>query len=172
MERIAVDMDGVISDTVEQFISWEARETGKRKTIEEIMGRPEREAFPNILKYVYAVDFFRTARVVPDSQEVLRALYDKYEVFIVSAATEFPQSLTEKQAWLNEHFPFIPWQRMVFCGSKQIVQADIMIDDHFKNLDFFTGSKSILYTQPHNAYADNGRHTRVNNWREIAHLLL
>jgi len=172
MQRIAVDMDGVISDTVEQFITWEARETGRRKTIEEVMGKSEIEAFPNIRKYVYSVDFFRTAKVVKDSQEVLRKLYGKYEVFIVSAATEFPQSLSEKQAWLNEYFPFIPWQRMVFCGSKQIVQADIMIDDHFKNLDFFSGSTSLLYTQPHNAYADNGRHKRVNNWQEIAKLLL
>jgi 5'-nucleotidase len=171
-KRIAVDMDGVISDTVEQFISWEAKETGRRKTIEEVMGKPEREAFPNIRKYVYTETFFRTAKVVEDSQEVLRKLYEKYEVFIVSAATEFPQSLSEKQEWLNEHFSFIPWQRMVFCGSKEIVKADIMIDDHFKNLDFFTGELSLLYTQPHNAYADNGRHRRVNNWKEIAELLL
>lgn len=171
-KRIAVDMDGVISDTVEQFISWEARETGRRKTIEEITGMPERVAFPNIRNYVYAETFFRTANVVKDSQEVLQKLYEKYEVFIVSAATEFPQSLSEKQDWLNEHFSFIPWQRMVFCGSKEIVKADIMIDDHFKNLDFFTGELSLLYTQPHNALADNGRHKRVNNWKEIAELLL
>jgi 5'(3')-deoxyribonucleotidase len=165
-------MDGVISDTVEQFISWEARETGRRKTMDEIMGRPEREAFPNIRNYVYTESFFRTANVVEDSQEVLKALNEKYEVYIVSAATEFPQSLSEKQAWLNEHFSFIPWQRMVFCGSKEIVNADIMIDDHFKNLDFFRGELSILYTQPHNAYADNGRHKRVHNWKDIAQLLL
>ncbi|MEG7769311.1 5'-3'-deoxyribonucleotidase, partial [Listeria monocytogenes] len=73
------------------------------------------------------------------SQYVLRRLNSLYEVFIVSAATEFPQSLTEKQAWLNEHFPFITWQQMVFCGSKTIINADIMIDDHFKNLDHFNG---------------------------------
>jgi len=172
MQRIAVDMDGVLSDTVEQFISWEEKETGRRKTMEEIIGKPEREAFPNIRKYVFTKNFFRSARVMKDSQEILYRLYEKYEVFIVSAATEFPQSLTEKQEWLNEFFPFIPWQRMVFCGSKEIVQADIMIDDHFKNLDFFKGQTSILFTQPHNAYADNGRHKRVNDWQEVSNLLL
>ena len=61
---------------------------------------------------------------------------------------------------------------MVFCGSKEIVRAEIMIDDHFKNLDFFAGHTSILFTQPHNAHADNGRHKRVNNWEEIKTMLL
>ena len=172
MQRIAVDMDGVLSDTVKQFIAWEEKETGIRKTIEEIMGRPELEVFPNSKKYLHTKGFFRTTLVMADSQEILKRLNEQYEVFIVSAATEFPLSLTEKQAWLNEYFPFITWQQMVFCGSKDIIQADIMIDDHFKNLNSFKGPVSILYTQPHNAYADNGRHKRVHDWKEIAALLL
>ena len=172
MQRIAVDMDGVLSDTVTQFITWEEKETGVRRKIEDLMGKSELEAFPNSKKYLHTRSFFRTALVIEDSQQVLRQLYDKYEIFIVSAATEFPLSLSEKQEWLNEHFPFIPWQRMVFCGSKEIVQADIMIDDHFKNLDFFRGQISILFTQPHNAHADKGRHLRVHSWKEIASLLL
>ena len=172
MQRIAVDMDGVLSDTVEQFIKWEERESGVRKTIEEVMGVPELAAFPNSKKHLHTQDFFRSASVIKDSQDVLTRLQEKYEVFIVSAATEFPLSLSEKQAWLNEHFPFITWQQMVFCGSKEIIKADIMIDDHFKNLDFFKGHTSILFTQPHNAHADNGRHKRVHSWQEIAQLLL
>jgi len=157
MQVIAVDMDGVLCDTVEQFISWEARETGRRKSMEEIIGKSEIEAFPNSRKYVFTPGFFRTAQVVKDSQNILSELYNKYEVYIVSAATEFPQSLSEKMEWLNEFFPFISWQRIVFCGSKEIVRADIMIDDHFKNLNYFQGGTSLLYTQPHNALADKGR---------------
>lgn len=172
MQRIAVDMDGVLSDTLEQFIAWEERESGIKKTVEEVMGIPELEAFPNSKKHLHTKDFFRTALVIQDSQDILARLNEKYEVFIVSAATEFPLSLTEKQAWLNEHFPFITWQQMVFCGSKEIVKADIMIDDYFKNLDFFKGHTSILFTQPHNAHADNGRHRRVHSWQEIAQMLL
>lgn len=108
---------------------------------------------------------------MPDSQRVVYDLNKKYDVFIVSAATEFPQSLPEKQAWLSEYFPFITWQQICFCGSKTIVKADIMIDDHFKNLDYFDG-KTFLFTAPHNAKADTGRHQRVNNWLEIEKILL
>lgn len=172
MKTIAIDMDGVLSDTVKQFITWEQKETGITKTIEEITGKPELEVFPNSKKYLHTRDFFRTTSVIGDSQEIVERLNEKYQVFIVSAATEFPLSLSEKQAWLNEYFPFITWQQMVFCGSKEIIAADIMIDDHFKNLNGFKGPLSILFTQPHNAHADSGRHKRVHSWREIEGILL
>ena len=171
MERIAVDMDGVIADVAEQFLRYDERDFGKRKTWEEIAGIEERKAFPRCREYVYSKGFFRTAPVMADSQEILSTLNKTYEVFIVSAATEFPQSISEKQEWLNEHFSFINWQQMVFCGSKTIIEADIMIDDHFKNLDHFKKS-TILFSQPHNLLRDAGRHKRVNSWKEIGEMLL
>ena len=60
MQRIAVDMDGVLSDTVSQFIAWEEKETGIRKSIEDIMGKPELEVFPNSKKHLHTEGFFRS----------------------------------------------------------------------------------------------------------------
>lgn len=171
MKRIAVDMDGVLADVYEQFFLLDEQHTGRRKTREEVNGVLELEAFELGREHVLSDDFFRTAPVMQDSQKILAQLNQHYEIFIVSSATEFPKSLAEKQAWLGEHFPFISWKQMVFCGSKTIVQADIMIDDHFKNLNHFNG-QTILFTQPHNALSDAGRHTRVSGWNEIEKLLL
>ena len=171
MERIAVDMDGVLADTTEQFFCFDERGFGKRRSLEEIIGKPESAAFPKAKEYVRTKDFFRTAPVMKESQSVLSELNKRYEVFIVSAATEFPQSLSEKYEWLNEHFPFITWQQMVFCGSKTIVEADIMIDDHFKNLDPFKGT-TFLFSQPHNLLQSTGKHKRVDSWKDIANILL
>ena len=92
-------------------------------------------------------------------------------VFVVSAAMEFPASLAEKKLWLATHFPFITWQQIVFCGSKEIIKADTMIDDHFKSLDIFSG-ETFLFTLPHNILANAGHHKRVNSWHEIEQLLL
>ncbi|MCH5600485.1 5' nucleotidase, NT5C type [Niabella ginsengisoli] len=170
-KRIAVDMDGVLADCFEQFVNYEYAETGIRKTVEEGSGKTEDETFENARTYLYQPGFFRGMPVIANSQEVLYKLNERFEIFIVSAATEFPQSLPEKQAWLNEHFPFIKWQQMMFCGSKAIIDADVMIDDHFKNLDSFKG-RTILFTQPHNELANAGKHKRVHNWLEIEHLLL
>ena len=171
MQRLAVDMDGVLADVYEQFFRYDEKDFGKRRPLEEVTGVEERKAFPSINEYVYAKGFFRAAPVVKDSVEVLTELNKNYELFIVSAAMEFPQSLPEKLEWLNEHFTFINWQQIVFCGSKSIIDADIMIDDHFKNLDEFKGS-TILFSQPHNQLKYEGRHKRAGSWKEIATLLL
>lgn len=171
MKRISIDMDGVIADVYSQFTQLYTAETGLVKTVEDMEGKPEGDVFEHVLQYVTSPGFFRHAPVMEGSLEIVRKLNDHYKIFIVSAAMEFPTSLVEKQLWLNEHFPFIGWQQMVFCGSKEIIKADIMIDDHFKNLNYFSG-ETILYTQPHNKLADAGIHTRVNSWKEIEQLLL
>jgi 5'(3')-deoxyribonucleotidase len=171
MQRIALDMDGVLADVYEQFFRYDAMDFGKRRSLEEVVGVAERQAFPHIMKYVFSAGFFRTAPVIAGSKETVARLNKKYELFIVSAAMEFPQSLPEKLDWLHMHFPFLTWQQIVFCGSKRIIDADIMIDDHFKNLDHFRGH-TLLFTQPHNMGQDAGRHKRVNNWADIASLLL
>lgn len=164
-------MDGVIADVYKQFAKMYLAETGNVKTTEEMEGRPEGEVFEHALQYVTSPGFFRHAPVMEGCFDIVQRLNERYKVFIVSAAMEFPTSLVEKHAWLNEHFPFIDWRQMVFCGSKEIIGADIMIDDHFKNLNSFSG-ETILYTQPHNKLADAGKHIRVDNWKEIEQLLL
>jgi 5'-nucleotidase len=171
MKRIAIDMDGVLADTTRQFLAWHEQETGIKLLQKDIIGKKESAPFPNLYDWVNRVGFFRHLPLIVGGQEVVKKLCEKYEVFIVSAATEFPASLADKQAWLNEHFPFISWHNIVFCGSKTIIKADIMIDDHFKNLDYFEG-ETLLFTNAHNALADAGRHTRINSWEDIAKYLL
>lgn len=164
-------MDGVLADVYSQFIKMHAAESGEILVLEKLDGLAEFQAFKYGAKHVRSENFFRTAPLMKKSQEILKKLNERYRVFIVSSATEFPNSLIEKQSWLNEHFPFIGWQQMVFCGSKEIIKADIMIDDHFKNLDHFDG-QTILFTQPHNKLNHDHKHTRVNSWEEIEKILL
>jgi 5'-nucleotidase len=171
MQRLAVDMDGVLADVYEQFFRYDEKDFGKRRNPAEVNGIEERAAFPNMMHYLFSENFFRSAPVIEGCVDVMARLNKRYDLFIVSAAMEFPQSLPEKLEWLQEHFSFITWQQMVFCGSKTIVHADIMIDDHFKNLDRFPGS-TILFTQPHNISQHHWRHQRVHSWQEIASLLL
>lgn len=165
-------MDGVMADTTQQYIDWYSARYGVKVDRESLNGKPETTGFPQedvVRGFLYEPGFFRTAPLIAGSQEVIRALHDKHEVFIVSAAMEFPQSLPEKLDWLQEHFPYIGWQNIVFCGSKAIVDADYMIDDHVKNLRSFKG-QPLMFTAPHNVYITDYR--RVNNWEEVGELLL
>lgn len=170
-KKLLIDMDGVLADVYSQFIAFEEKESGNKLSVESLLGKDEYQAFKNGRKHVCSPGFFRLAPLIDDCVAVVKLLNQQYELFIVSAAMEFPSSLLEKHDWLAEHFPFISWKQIVFCGSKTVVQGDIMIDDHYKNLDHFKG-QTILFTQPHNAGHDNKGHTRVQSWNEIAGLLL
>jgi 5'-nucleotidase len=172
-KRLLVDMDHVMADITSQFIKWYKAATGTEMERADLLGKPEDLAFPRpqlIRDFVRMPGFFRSAKVIPDSQEVIKELNELYELYIVSAAMEFPQSLIEKYEWLNEHFPFITWQQIIFCGSKKNILGDFMIDDHFKNLGNFNGEK-LLFTATHNINTHINGYTRVNNWMEVRDLL-
>lgn len=171
MKRILVDMDGVLADVYARFTELYEEETGLRKTPLELVGLKEGEAYPEVYRWVGTPGFFRSLPVIHDSQRVLKLLNEAYEIVIVSMATEFPESLTEKQLWINEHFPFISWKQVVFCGNKSLIPADFMIDDHLKNLDNFNGT-TVMYTQPHNLDNNDPRHLKVSSWADIESFFL
>ena len=95
-------------------------------------------------------------------------MQEDFDVYIVSAAMEFPHSLPEKYEWLQEHFPFIHWRNMIFCGDKSVIGTDYLIDDHLKNLDGCKG-KPILFHATHNTKVNH--HIRVRDWKEAVELL-
>jgi 5'-nucleotidase len=171
MKRILVDMDGVLADVYARFFLLHKQETGEELTIKDIAGLKEAAAFPGQLRWVNTPGFFRTVPTMQGSISALKKINAKYDVIVVSMATEFPSCLTDKQLWLMDHYPFIGWQQMVFCGNKGLLIGDIMIDDHLKNLDEFKG-ETIMFTQPHNLFEKDTKHRRVDTWGEIEKILL
>ena len=169
-KRLIVDIDGVLADIYGQFRKFELKDFGHNQDLYKITGKLEEEAFVNGEIYMATQGFFRHAAVIKGSVEAIEKLNQTHDLFIVSAATKFPNSMAEKQEWLLEHFPFITWEQIVFCGTKEIIKGDIMIDNHFKNLDKFYG-QTILFSQPHNLNRIENGHSRVTNWKEIIKLL-
>lgn len=163
-------MDGVIADEVTQLLKWYEDEYGLKIHPHELTGRnednvvPEKDAYTNFSK---TAGFFRTMPVMPGAVDAVQKLMETYEIYIVSAAMQYPHSLAEKHEWLQEHFPFIDWRHIIFCGDKSIIGTDYMIDDHIKNLDFFKG-KTIMFNAFHNVTYNH--HERVNNWVEVLEL--
>lgn len=113
--------------------------------------------------------FFRDMPVIPDSQRVVEALHNRYEIFITSAAMDWPGSFNAKYHWLQENFPFISPKNVVFCGNKSIVYADYLIDDTPRHFLTFQG-EGILFSAPHNL--DTEGYRRVNSWLDVETLFL
>ena len=170
MQRICVDMDEVMADTLAEHLSrynqafdeevtptiWPARASGRWSP-------------PTASSSCAPSSTPRTSsRIWPSSparRQVLEALSARFEIFIATQAMAVPNSLGPKYRWLQRHFPFIPPSNYVFCGDKSILRADYLIDDLPKNLLRFEG-QGLLYTAPRNL-AETA-FVRVNNWPEVA----
>ncbi|HTQ66082.1 MAG TPA: hypothetical protein VMI12_14885 [Puia sp.] len=174
MERIIVDMDEVMADPMGDMINWYKKEYGLDVDYQKMLGGSWVRGFPEhhqpiVRERLFSEGFFRRLSVMKDSVDVLKEMNKKYEVFIVSAATEFPNSLKDKLEWLIENFPFFTWKQLVLCGDKRLVQGDYMIDDHVRNLQHFNGKK-YLFTSAHNL--DVSGYDRINNWLEAGKIFL
>lgn len=171
---IFVDMDEVIADAYQAHIDIYNKEFNAQLKAEDCFGKEVWQCVPEehqqtIKDHTYRDCFFKDLSIIADSQEVLKALSEKHDVYIASAAMEFPQSLREKSDWLDKHFPFISWQKRILCGDKHVLKGDVLIDDRSKNLAPFSG-RSIMFTSPHNVNVSNFE--RADSWKEIADKLL
>ncbi|WP_461789326.1 5' nucleotidase, NT5C type [Pedobacter sp.] len=166
--RIAIDMDEVLADPIHKFIHLYNRD---HQVPLDLVIAPGTEIFQNVpaevsdqwFNYINEKGFFRDLPVIDGAVDAVKALQQKYEVYIVSAAMEFKNSLEDKLEWLAEHFPFISWKQIIFCGEK-IVDVDIMIDDRIKNFQNFDG-RALLFTSPHNLLITD--YERVDNWQQV-----
>ena len=174
MKRIIIDMDEVIADTLGEIIQWYIKKYNGQVDFDQmqqgswLLGFPEQDR-SMVREHLNTKGFFRHLAVMKDSVEVLREMNTRYEIFIVSAATEFPNSLQDKLEWLLENFPFLTWKQLVLCGEKKFVNTDYMIDDHSKHLEYFKGN-AYLFTAVHNL--NETKYPRINNWEEAASIFL
>ena len=69
-------MDGVIADTVMQFINWYERDYGIRLGKDAFHGKPEKEVLPEdvMRKIVYSAGFFRDVPVMEGAKEAVQEL--------------------------------------------------------------------------------------------------
>jgi 5'(3')-deoxyribonucleotidase len=171
---IYLDMDEVLADTYGAHIEIYNKDFGESLTLKECMGKEVWQCVPlerqqSVKDHARTEGFFGALQPITNSIEVVRELNKKHEVYIASAAMQFPNSLREKSDWLDSFFPFISWQNRILLGHKHVLQGDILIDDRSYNLQRFKG-RPILYTSPHNIHENHFE--RVHNWEDIAGLLL
>lgn len=161
-------MDEVIADFNTKHLRLFNEEFGENLTVQDLMGTRLRLLRPHLVERIlsYMVDpgFFRDLDVMPGSQAVIRELSERYEIFITTAAMEYPTSFNAKYEWLKEHFGFLDELNFVFCGNKSIIRADYLIDDNARHFEGF-GGQGILFSAPHNR--DVTGYVRVKDWQEV-----
>jgi 5'-nucleotidase len=170
VQRICVDMDEVMADTLSEHLRRYNQAFDEALRPEDLAGKGIWQSTPldrqqQLRAFLDAEDFFEDLPLMEDAQPVLSDLSSRFEIFIATQAMVVPSSLGPKFRWLQRHFPFIAPTHYVFCGDKSILRADYLIDDLPKNLLHFEG-QGLLFTAPHNVTATD--FVRVNHWREVA----
>lgn len=172
--RLILDQDDVLADTyskladivVAEFNTGLTREAFYQKSFQEILSKPDQK---RLLAVIHSKGFFADIPLVPNAPEAVRELSEKYDVFVATAAMEFPNSFNEKYDWLHQHFPFIHWKNIIFLGDKSILRGDWLIDDMAYNLETFKGN-TLLFSTTQNRNETSFR--RVYDWNEILKILM
>lgn len=172
--RLAIDMDEVIADANAYHASWLAETYGYDWSPAEIAATSLKalstdEHNRSWEEILHLGDVFGSFGVMPGSQDALADLADRFEVFITTAAMEFPASCGPKFSWLQKHFPFISPMNIVFCGDKSIIAADLLVDDNLRHFARFKG-QGVLFSAPHNLAADWS--FRVSDWADAKKRLI
>jgi len=163
-------MDEVMADTLAEHLRRYNQAFDEEVKVDDLVGKGLWEITPldrqqQLRAFLDAEDFFEDLPLMPDSQQVLKDLSARFEIYIATQAMAVPNSLGPKYRWLQRHFSFIPPTHYVFCGNKSILRADYLIDDLPRNLQRFEG-QVLLYSAPHNLTATG--FVRMNNWQDVA----
>lgn len=139
----------------------------------------KKKEFYNIVK---DKNLYEHARIFEGAVETLKNLNKIYDVYICSACIwrrmEKDSGIFFKQKYefLIKHFPFLDPNKFIFTSDKNILTADIQIDDKLDNL-IGKSKLKIMFTAYHNkeltdAELKKYKVIRANNWKDIGELLL
>lgn len=146
-----------------------------------------KERFKEFNEYVSKRNLYDYTSFLPGAIETIKKLNEKYEIYICSACLntfDLDNSgiqFKNKYDFLRKNLPFINPKKFILTSSKNMVKADIQIDDYLPNFDNDTKLK-ILFPSYHNKNIDDEILKEKNiiragydwktGWQEISKLLL
>ncbi len=146
-----------------------------------------KERFKEFNEYVSKRNLYDYTSFLPGAIETIKKLNEKYEIYICSACLntfDLDNSgiqFKNKYDFLRKNLPFINPQKFILTSSKNMVKADIQIDDYLPNFDNDTKLK-ILFPSYHNKNIDDEILKEKNiiragydwktGWKEISKILL
>ena len=168
---ILIDVDDVLNNLCEAWCIWLDKKYKTGVFYTDITEWDMRIFFPNLTEdEIYAPlfneDFWHT---VNPNLEAIKYVYmliqEGYNIYLCT--TTHYKTIQIKFEFIKKYFSYINWNHLIVCSRKQIINADILIDDAPHNL-IGGGYQKILMSQPHNKNYDalsNGMY-RVNDWKE------
>lgn len=167
--KIGIDVDNCLNDFARGLISFNNIYNNENLTIEDIKSydiHKHVKCGEEIYEYIDLPDFFTSLNPLPYSQEVTKRLVEQHELYFVTAT--YPNHVMDKASWLMLHFPHIPIENLIVTQHKNLVNVDLLIDDHIHNIVHFP-NHTILFDYAWNRNF-NTRY-RAKNWLEIEKII-
>lgn len=184
MKTIMIDMDNVITDGViknyiEEFYHKKV-DLDKIKSFYYVQ-EATKDNCEEFWEYMRDKNIYQDAPLLKNCFEVLKKLYSKYDLYIVTSylwretIDLSGNTLKNKYEYLKEMLPFIDSSKFIFTTNKTIMNFDIRIDDRINNLE--GAEKKLLFSAWHNLDISDDELKkqniiRVNNWKDIERELL
>ena len=98
--------------------------------------------------------FIRDLPLIEGAKDFVRKLSEKAELFICTAVQ--PNCASERLASIIENFPEIKVSNIMIGGRKDMISADMMLDDCILNLEKANVTYPVLMQRPWNANGNAG----------------
>lgn len=185
MEKLIIDMDDVLCGKgflriVNEFLGTEYEEKDANSYY--INDLIPKEKFLDWVQFFEEKNLYEYVDLKDNVQEVLEKLSKKYDIYIATSYVFRDDKkisgkvLKDKFDYLYKNFPFINPEKYIFITNKEIINADIRIDDNIEKLKGNAKIK-LLFTAYHNEnitkeeLEEKGL-IRVNNWKEVEKILI
>lgn len=133
---VALDMDDTIVKLMEAIMNEHNRQFPKHKI-----------EYKEVIPFVYGIyhpdfdphefmdrpgTFFELEPIDEYVLSELKRIYEAYDLIIITAA--FPQSVLDKWRWIETHMPYFPHANFFTGDRKDLINADLLIDDSVKQV--------------------------------------
>ena len=147
--EIILDADDVLLDCNAYALSLLAQDEPGSYSLDNItgwglLGIPEDKR----LDYLQSREFYTSQPALPGSQAFLTQLCAIANVTIMTAV--YPQFMGERIERLMQLYPDFPMENIIMGKRKEMLQADIMLDDGVHNLLSSGAALPVLFRQPWN----------------------
>lgn len=129
---------------------------------------------PYIYEPLYYPEFWDTVAPKEGAIEGIKKLMETNEVFITTAS-HYATIGPKVERCMMKHFPYLDWKQIISISNKEMLKADVLIDDNHDNVEKFIQNNpygyGIIFDALYNRYPFDtnpfNKEIRVYNWNEI-----
>ena len=166
--EVILDADDVLLDCNRYALGLLSQADGIPYSIDRVtdwglLGIPEDRR----LDYLQDAHFYQTQPALAGAADFLASLMEMAQVTIMTAV--YPRFMGERIRRLSELFPFFPMENIIMGNRKEMLRADVILDDGVHNLLSSGTTLPVLFRQPWNRNVSGI--CSINYYREFLSLV-